>query len=120
REKQKVKRIYFILEIIAELSFEDEINAFNLLLFAQLLAITNQRLATTQRIAMLSGRLCTALFNRTRWLVASITLEKKFCTFAATQTAHRISIPSQLFMPPVCKTEKFTGCAITLALHPLG
>jgi len=68
----------------------------------------------------LPGRLCTALFNRTRGLVASITLKKKLCTFAAAQAAHRISIPSQLFLPPVFKTEKFTGCALALALHPLG
>jgi hypothetical protein len=69
---------------------------------------------------VLSGWLRAALFNRTRGLVASITLKKKLCTFAAAQTAHRISIPSQLFLPPVFKTEKFTGCASALALRPLG
>jgi len=50
---------------------------------------------------MLSGRLSAALFNRTGRFVATVALEEKFCTFAATQTAHRISIPSQSFLPPV-------------------
>jgi hypothetical protein len=85
------------LEIVSELSFKDEVDALNLLLFAQLLAITDQRLAATHRVAVLSWRLCTAFFNRTRRLKAPVTFKKKLCTFAAAQAAHRISIPSQLF-----------------------
>src|ERR1041384_2735797 len=54
---------------------------------------------------MLPGRLCAALLNRTRWLVTAISLEEKFCTFAAAQAAHRISIPSQSFLPPVSNTD---------------
>jgi hypothetical protein len=50
---------------------------------------------------VLSRRLCAALFNRTRWFVATVALEEKFCAFAAAQAAHRISIPSQSFLPPV-------------------
>jgi hypothetical protein len=50
---------------------------------------------------VLSGRLSAALFNRTGRFVAPVSLEEKFCAFAAAQTAHRSSIPSQLFLPPV-------------------
>src|SRR5215831_13249346 len=57
------------LEIVSKLSFENEIDAFDLLLFAQLLAIAGQRLAAPQRIAVLSGRLRTTFFNRTRGFV---------------------------------------------------
>ncbi len=89
------------LEIVTELSFKDEVDAFDLLLLAQLLAVSDQRLAATHRVAMLSGRLCTAFFNRTRRLVTPVTFKKKLCTFTAAQAAHRISIPSQLFLPPV-------------------
>src|SRR5205823_3238052 len=54
---------------------------------------------------MLSGRLRAAFFNRTGRFVAAISLEEKFCAFAAAQAAHRISIPSQSFLPPVSNTD---------------
>jgi hypothetical protein len=47
------------------LPFQNEIDAFDLLLLAQLLAVTDQRLAPAQRITVLSGGLCTALFDGT-------------------------------------------------------
>jgi hypothetical protein len=83
------------------LSFEDEVDALDLLLLAKLLAVTSQRFAAPHRITMLSRRLSTPLFDGTRRLVTAISLEEKFCTFAAAQAAHRISIPSQSFLPPV-------------------
>src|SRR5260370_24745530 len=89
------------LKIVAKLTFENEIDAFDFLLFAELLAISGQRLAAAHRIAMLSGRLRATLFTRTRGFVATCTLEEKFCSFAAAQPAHRIPIPSQSFLPPV-------------------
>jgi hypothetical protein len=58
------------------LSFKNEVDAFDLLLFTQLLAVANQRLAAAHGVAVLSGRLCTALFDRTSRLVTPITLEK--------------------------------------------
>jgi hypothetical protein len=70
-------------EVVTELSFKDEIDALDLLLFAQLLAIANQRLAPTHRVAVLSGRLRTALFNRTRRFVAPVTFKKKLCALTA-------------------------------------
>src|SRR6185436_11464258 len=82
-------------EVISKLPFEDEINSFDLLLFAQLLAIPRQRFAAPHGIAVLSGGLCAPLFNRTRGFVATVALEEKFCAFAAAHAAHRISIPSQ-------------------------
>ena len=54
---------------------------------------------------MLSGRLSAALFNRTGRFVTAISLEEEFCAFAAAQAAHRISIPSQSFLPPVLLTD---------------
>jgi hypothetical protein len=102
------------------LSFEDEINALDLLLLAQLLAITDQRLAAAHGIPVLSRWLCTALFNWTRRLVAAITLKKKLCTFAAAQTAHRISIPSQLFCLQSLRRKSLQAAPLALALHPLG
>src|SRR5262249_18699830 len=97
KQKQKVlTRDSFLpcgpLEVISKLSFENEVDALNLLLFAELLAVTGERFTAAHGIAMLSGRLRAALFNRTRRFVAAISLEEKFCTFAATQAAHRISI----------------------------
>jgi hypothetical protein len=83
------------------LSFEDKVDALDLLLFAQLLAVTRQSFAATHRVAMLSRRLGSALLDGTRRLVTAISLEEKFSTFAAAQAAHRISIPSQSFLPPV-------------------
>ena len=102
KEEQQVLTRYSLhsrraFEVITELTLEDEIDALDFLLLAQLLAVANQGLTPAQRIAMLSRRLRAALLNWTGRLVTSITLQKKFCTFAATQTAHRISIPSQLF-----------------------
>src|SRR5204863_3896198 len=88
-------------KVISKLSFEDKVDALDLLLLAKLLAISSERFAAPHGIAMLSGRLCAALFNRTGRLVTAISLEEKFCAFAAAQTAHRISIPSQSFLPPV-------------------
>src|SRR5262249_44398589 len=83
------------VEVIAELSFENKVDALDLLLLAELLAISGQRLSAAHGIAMLSGRLSAALFNRTGRFVTAISLEEKFCAFAAAQAAHRISIPSQ-------------------------
>ncbi len=62
------------LEIITELSFEDEIDALDLLLFAKLLAVTDQCLAAPHRVTVLSGRLRAALLDRTGRLVTAITL----------------------------------------------
>src|SRR4029077_11282002 len=56
-------------EIVAKLSFENKVDPFDFLLFAELLAITSQRLAATHGITVLSGRLSAALFNRTGWFV---------------------------------------------------
>src|SRR5207247_11197971 len=69
------------LEVIPKLSFEDKVDALDLLLFAQLLALTGERLSAPHRVAMLSGRLRAAFFNRTGRFVAAISLEEKFCTF---------------------------------------
>src|SRR5256885_262282 len=65
---------------------------------------------------MLSGRLRAAFFNRTGRFVAAISLEEKFCPFAAAQAAHRISIPSQSFLPPVSNTD---GKVYRLRIHSL-
>src|ERR1041384_8718219 len=54
---------------------------------------------------MLSGRLRAAFLNRTGRFLAAISLEEKFCTFAAAQAAPRFSIPSQSFLPPVSNTD---------------
>src|SRR6267378_8599853 len=108
------------LEVVAKLTFENEVDPFNFLLFAQLLTVADHGLAAPQRITMLPGRLCAALFNRTRRLVTTIAFEKKLCTFTAAQTAHRISIPSQLIcLQSYYQTEKFTS-SNAAALHPLG
>ena len=90
-----------LFEVISELSLENKVNSFDLLLLAKLQAITGERLSATHRIAVLSRRLSAALLNRTGRFVATVSLEEKFCTFAAAQTAHRVSIPSQSFLPPV-------------------
>ena len=77
---------FFLLRMvigIAELTLKQPVDTAQLLFFAQLQAITNQGLATTHRVAMLSGRLRTALFNRTRRLIAPVTFKKKLCAFAA-------------------------------------
>jgi hypothetical protein len=64
------------LEVVAELTFEDKVDALNLLFFAQLLTVAHERLAPAHGVAVLSRRLRAALFNRARRLVATITLEK--------------------------------------------
>src|SRR5918998_1506135 len=46
-----------LLEVVAELAFEDEVNALDLLLLAQLLAVADQCLAAPHRIAVLPRRL---------------------------------------------------------------
>jgi hypothetical protein len=69
---------------------------------------------------MLSGRLRAALLNWTRWFVAPIAFKKEFCTFAAAQTAHRISIPSQLFIASSLLDGKVYRLRFALALRPLG
>jgi len=107
-------------KVISKLTFEDEVDAFDLLLLAQLLAIANQGLTAAQRITVLPGRLRATLFNGARGFVASITFEKKLCTFAATQSAHRVSIPSQLFSCLQSVRRKSLQAALAaLALHPL-
>ncbi len=63
-------------EVVSKLPFKNEIDAFDLLLLAQLLAITDQRFAASHRVAVLSGRLRTAFFNRASGLVAPIALQK--------------------------------------------
>ena len=42
-------------EVVSKLPFEDEVDAFYLLLLSQLLAIADQRLAAAQRVTVLSG-----------------------------------------------------------------
>src|ERR1043165_7527102 len=64
------------LEVVAKLPFEDEVDSFDLLLLAQLLAVALQRLAAPQRVAVLAGRLRAALLNRARRLVAAVALQK--------------------------------------------
>src|SRR5260370_4582518 len=89
------------LEVVAKLPFEDEIDPFDLLFFPQLLAVAGQRLAAAHGIAVLSGRLRASFFNRAGGFITTVALKEKLCTFAAAQTAHRISIPSHSFLPPV-------------------
>ena len=114
-----------LLEIVAELAFEDEVDALDLLLLAELLAVADQRLAAAQGVAVLSGRLRAALLNRARRLETAVALQKQFRTFAAAQTAHRTTIPSHFFcLQSKLQTEKFTDHAPQLprraALRPLG
>jgi hypothetical protein len=84
-------------EVVAKLTFENEVDTLNLLLLAQLLAIADQRLAASQRVAMLPGWLGTAFLNRASGFVTTITLQKELCAFATAKATHCISIPSQLF-----------------------
>src|SRR5260370_37152134 len=70
-------------EVIPKLSFENKVDPFDLLLLAELLAVTGQRLSATHGIAMLSGRLSAALFNRTVRFVAMVSLVEELCAFAA-------------------------------------
>src|SRR5437868_11768702 len=64
------------LEVVAELPFEDEVDSFDLLLLAQLLAVALQRLAAPPRVAVLPRRLRAALLDRARRLVAAVALQK--------------------------------------------
>ena len=61
-------------EVVSELSFEDEVDALDLLLLAQLLAVTHEGLAAPQRVAMLSWWLGATFFNRTSGFVTSVAL----------------------------------------------
>jgi hypothetical protein len=45
---------------------------------------------------VLSRRLRSAFFNRTRWFVTTIALQKELCAFASAKATHCTSIPSQL------------------------
>jgi hypothetical protein len=82
-------------EVVAKLPFKNEVNAFYLLLLAQLLAVADKRFATAQGVTVLSGRLGTAFLNRASGFVTTIALQKKLCAFATAKAAHCISIPSQ-------------------------
>ena len=64
------------LEVVAELPFEDEVDSLDLLLLAQLQAVTLEGLATAHGVAVLSGRLRAALLNRARRLVAAVALQE--------------------------------------------
>jgi hypothetical protein len=68
---------------------------------------------------VLSGRLCAAFFNRTRRLVTPVTFKEKLCAFAAAQTAHRISIPSQVVSASSLLLQDGKVYR-PMALHPLG
>src|SRR6185503_2874095 len=95
---------------------KNEVDAFDLLLLSELLAVTDQRLTAAQRVSVLPGRLRTTFFNRASWFVTTIALQKQLRAFATAKATHSISIPSQLFasglLPPTHRgPEKFTGCA---------
>ncbi len=59
-----------LLEIVAELLFENEIYPLNLLLLAKLLAVSGRHLSTSG--PMLARRICSALFDRARRLKTSV------------------------------------------------
>src|ERR1044071_158819 len=82
-------------EVVAKLPFKNEVDTFDLLLLAQLLAVTDQRLAASQRVSVLSGRLSTAFLNRASGFVTTIALQKKLRAFATAKATHCISIHSQ-------------------------
>src|SRR5689334_5594521 len=117
------------LEVVTKLSFKNEVDAFDFLLLAQLLAVTDQRFAAAQRAAMLSGRLGTALLNRASGFITTIALQKELCAFATAKATHRISIPSQLFASSLNRSKSrskgldgkvYRSCRTTTILHPLG
>jgi hypothetical protein len=113
------------LEIVTELTFEDEIYSFNFLFFSELLTVANQCLAPAHVISMLSRRLSTTFFNRARGFVTTITLQEKLTTFTAAQTAHRISIPSHLILASGLSSRRKSlqagaGVHPEPALRPLG
>src|ERR1043165_1999895 len=83
-------------EIVAKLPFQNEVNTFDLLLLAQLLAIANERFAAAHGVTVLSGRLRTAFLNRASGFVTTIALQKKLRAFATAKAAHCFSIPSQV------------------------
>src|SRR5690606_6855923 len=88
-----------LFEICTKLFFENEVNALHLLLLTKLFAIARKHLASGP--AVLSRRIGSAFFDRTRRLEAAIALKKKFCTFAAAKPAHRISISSHNLPPAI-------------------
>src|SRR4029450_5220855 len=92
-------------EVVSELALEDEVDSFDFLLLAQLLAVANQRLAATQGVTMLSGRLRTPFLNRASGFVTTIALQKQFRAFATAKATHSISIPSQL----ICLRSNASG-----------
>jgi hypothetical protein len=63
-----------LFEIIAKLFLEDEVDPFDLLLLAQLLAVPGEHLATCGSV--LSRRVGAPLFDRTRGLEAPIALKE--------------------------------------------
>src|SRR6185503_19768779 len=97
-------------EVVSKLAFENEVDAFDLLLLSELLAIANQRFAAAQRVTMLTRRLRTTFFNRASGFVTTIALQKQLRAFATAKATHSISIPSQLFasglLPPAFRAGK--------------
>jgi hypothetical protein len=63
-----------LFEIITELLLEDEVDALYLLLFAKLLSIAGEHLTSSRTV--LSGRVGSALFDRTGGFKAAIPLQK--------------------------------------------
>src|SRR5262249_12897611 len=86
-------RAYGALEIEPELALQHAVNAFDLLLLAQLLAVTDE-LGATDVAAVLAGWLRAAFFNRAARLVAALALQKQLHSFPAAETAHRATISS--------------------------
>jgi hypothetical protein len=95
-------------EVVAKLPFKNEVDAFDFLLLAQLLAVANERFATAQRVTMLSGRLGTAFLNRASGFVTTIALQEELCAFATAKATHCISIPSQLFASSLNRQSRST------------
>jgi hypothetical protein len=83
-------------EVVAKLPFQNEVDTFDLLLLAQLLAVANERFAAAHGVTVLSGRLRTAFLNRASGFVTTIALQKKLGAFATAKATHCVSIPSQL------------------------
>src|SRR5215211_537886 len=64
------------LEVVAELPFEDEVDALDLLLLAELEPVALQRLAAPHGVAVLSGRLRAALLDGARRLETAVALQE--------------------------------------------
>src|SRR5687768_3508185 len=64
------------LEVVAELPFEHEVDALDLLLLAELEPVPLQRLAAAHRVTVLSGRLRAALLDGARRLETAVALEE--------------------------------------------